>query len=89
VDAAIAKPMSDEDSGAVPPDLWSVFEAVSALPMLVVRGAESDILAPECVDGMRRRKPDLQVAEIPRRGHAPTLDEPESISALDTFLASL
>jgi pimeloyl-ACP methyl ester carboxylesterase len=81
--------MSDEDTGAVPPDLWPVFEAVSALPMLVVRGAASDILAPECVDGMRRRKPDLQVAEIPRRGHAPTLDEPESISALDTFLASL
>ena len=88
-DPAIAGPMADEESGAVPPDLWPVFEAVTALPMLVVRGAASDILAPDCVNGMRRRKPDLQVAEIPRRGHAPTLDEPESISAIDSFLASL
>jgi pimeloyl-ACP methyl ester carboxylesterase len=70
----------------VPPDLWSVFEGVAAIPMLVVRGAQSDILAPGCVAAMLERKPDLVVAEIPRRGHAPTLTEPASLVAIDAFL---
>ncbi len=88
-DAVIAVPMADADSGAVPPDLWPLFEAISALPMLVLRGETSDILAPDCIEGMRRRKSDLRVAEIPRRGHAPTLNEPASRTAIDEFLNTL
>jgi len=88
-DPAIAQPMDDGASGAVPPDLWPVFEACASTPMLVIRGELSDILAPECVDEMRARKADLQFAEIPLRGHAPTLDEPASRSAIDQFLQGL
>ena len=88
-DPAIAQPMADQDSGAVPPDLWPVFEAITTIPMLVIRGATSDILAPSCVDKMRELDPDLQVAEIPDRGHAPMLDEPTARSAIDDFLQSL
>lgn len=85
-DPAIAQPMGDEESGAVPPDLWPVFESITAIPMLVIRGETSDILSRECVQGMRDRKPDLQVAEIPLRGHAPTLTEADSLTAIDAFL---
>lgn len=88
-DPAIAQPIADEESGAVPPDLWSVFESSREIPMLVVRGAESDILSRDCVDGMRSRRTQLQVAEVPLRGHAPTLTEPASRVAIDTFLAAL
>ena len=85
-DPAIAQPMEDEDAGVIPPDLWGVFEAVASLPILVIRGESSDILARECVEDMRSRKPDLQVVEVPRRGHAPTLDETTSRAAIDDFL---
>ena len=88
-DPAIAQPMAEEGGDAVPPDLWPVFDTVTAIPMLVVRGAHSDILAPECVQAMQRRKPDLQVAGIPNRGHAPTLTEPASLVAIDAFLGLL
>lgn len=77
-DPAIAQAMQDKESGAVPPNLWSVFEKSVAIPMLVVRGADSDILSRECVEGMRGRHSGLVVAEIPHRGHAPTLTEPAS-----------
>lgn len=86
-DPAIAQPMAASDDNAVPPDLWPVFEAIRALPILVLRGIHSDILAESCVAEMQRRKPDLIGAEIPRRGHAPTLDEPDSRRAIDSFLA--
>ena len=88
-DPAIAQPMADEDSGAVPDDLWPLFESSAAIPMLVLRGAFSDILSRDCVEGMRARHNDLQVAEIPNRGHAPTLTEPASLAAIDIFLSGL
>ena len=87
--AAIAQPMSEEDSGAVPPDLWPLFQSIAAIPMLVVRGQSSDILSPECVGKMCELKADLQVAEIPNRGHAPTLNEPGSRRAIESFLDML
>jgi pimeloyl-ACP methyl ester carboxylesterase len=88
-DPAISQPLDDDDSGVVPPDLWGVFEVITSIPMLLILGESSDILARSCVDGMRSRKADLQVAEIPRRGHAPTLTEPASIAAIDVFLNQL
>lgn len=88
-DPAIAQPMADAESDAIPPDLWPVFTACAKTPMLVIRGELSDILASACVEEMRTRKEDLQYVEIPRRGHAPTLDEPESRIAIDRFLGGL
>ena len=70
-------------------DLWPAFDAMSGLPMLVVRGATSDILAPECVAEMRQRRPDLTAVEVPNRGHAPMLDEAEAATAIRTFLDGL
>jgi pimeloyl-ACP methyl ester carboxylesterase len=86
-DPAISRPIAEDEEAAVPPDLWPAFDALKPIPTLVVRGALSDILASTCVAEMRARKPDLQVAEIPDRGHAPTLEEPACIAAIDRFLA--
>jgi len=88
-DPAIAQPIAENESAAVPPDLWSLFEAVVPVPMLLIRGAHSDILAPDCVARMRELKPDLQVVEILNRGHAPTLNEADARAAIDGFLARL
>lgn len=88
-DPAISQPMDEDESGAVPPDLWPLFDAIAAIPMLVIRGETSDILAPTCVATMREKKPDLQFEEIPNRGHAPTLNESASRTAIDTFLQGL
>ena len=67
-------------------DPMAMFAALAAKPVLVLRGALSDILAPEGVAAMRAAKPDLVVAEIPNVGHAPTLDEPEALEAVLRFL---
>lgn len=88
-DPAISQPMDDKESGAVPPDLWPLFEAITTIPMLVIRGETSDILAPACVATMREKKPDMIFVEIPNRGHAPTLNEPASRETIDSFLQAL
>lgn len=85
-DPAIAVPIADQVSAAVPPDLWPLFESIKGIPQLLVRGASSDILATECVDKMRGIKPDLQFVQIANRGHAPTLNEVAARKAIDRFL---
>jgi len=69
-------------------DPWDSFRTIN-MPCLVLRGEISDILSDEIVDHMKAVKPDLVCALIPNRGHAPMLDEPESLAGLDAFLKDL
>lgn len=69
-------------------DPWDSFRTMS-MPTLVLRGEISDILSDDILNRMTAVKPDLQRALIPNRGHAPMLDEPESLAAIDTFLGGL
>ncbi|WP_425098025.1 alpha/beta fold hydrolase [Tropicibacter sp. S64] len=75
------------DSGAQPaPDLWPLFDMLKGLPLCALRGANSDLLSPECFAEMKRRRPDMIAAEVPDRGHIPFLDEAESLDALGRWL---
>ena len=67
-------------------NLWPLFDALAHVPMVLVRGELSDILLPDTVERMRRRRPDMDVVSLPGIGHAPTLTEPEVIEALRAFL---
>lgn len=66
-------------------DLWSIWDAVRC-PVLVLRGAESEVLPADVLAEMRRRKPGLQVAEFPGVGHAPSLAVADQIDAVRAFL---
>ncbi len=68
-------------------DLWSVYEKIPGIPMLVIRGAHSDILAERTVARMVRDQPDVQHITVPNRGHAPLLNEPECLAGIDAFVA--
>lgn len=68
------------------PDLWSLFGALSHLPLLLVRGELSNILLPDTVARMQAARPDMTVVSVPGIGHAPTLAEPPVVAALRDFL---
>jgi len=72
-----------------PPDLWPLYDAASQFPMMVLRGALTDILRIDTVEAMKERKPDLTVVTVPDRGHTPTMDEPIVIEAIESFLAKV
>ena len=85
-DPAIANALKEDNP---PVDMWPLFDTMREAPMLVVRGATSDILAVDCVEKMQQRHPNLTSVEVPNRGHAPMLDEPQAVDALRRFLDSL
>jgi pimeloyl-ACP methyl ester carboxylesterase len=74
-DQAIAVPFND--SAPSPQfDMWPLFNALAQKPLLVIRGAKSDLLSAEAFDKMRAAAPDMKVAVVPGVGQAPYLTEP-------------
>jgi len=67
-------------------DLWPTFMALSGVPALLVRGELSDLLSDASAARMASELPDLEVAVVPRVGHAPTLEEPAAAAAIDRLL---
>ena len=89
-DPNIARSLGKVKPGAVTNfALWRMFGGLKKAPLLVVRGAKSDILSEKTAQEMVRRHPDARLATVPRVGHAPILDEPEAVSAISDFLARL
>ena len=76
-----------EVAGA-PIDQWLAFRKLS-MPTLLVHGALSDVLTPGIVTRMQAEKRDLEVLEVPDRGHAPLLDEAGVPERIEAFLAAL
>ncbi len=76
---------ADFDAEAGVP-LWPLFDAAGGLPVLVIRGEHSDILSDVTVAAMKDRHPGLESVTVRDRGHAPFLDEPEAVAAIDGFL---
>ena len=70
-----------------PTDMWPLFAQIEGVPMLVIRGAMSDLLSAATVTRMAREKPNLLYITVANRGHAPLLNEPECLTAVDAFVA--
>lgn len=70
------------------PALWPQFEALKRVPLMVVRGENSDILTAETVDEMRRRHPAMTAITVANQGHAPLLKDTTSIEAIRHFLVA-
>jgi len=70
--------------------IWNHYDAVQ-VPVLCLRGADSDLLLPETVQTMRGRGAGaagrLTVVEVPDCGHAPALNVPAQLDCVTEFIA--
>ena len=76
-------------SDAPLPDLWRLFRCLRRVPVLALRGEISDSLDRENFQRMAAEHNGLVRVEVKRTGHAPSLNEPEAVHAIDAFLEDL
>jgi pimeloyl-ACP methyl ester carboxylesterase len=68
-------------------DMWPAFDALGRAPLLILRGARSDVLGEATAAEMAARVNAAMLVTVPGIGHAPTLDEAEAVAAIETFLS--
>ena len=85
-DPAISQAVRSDEGSALPPDLWSVYAQLESQPLMLIRGAISDLLDTEIKDRMIQSVPDLLYLEVADVGHAPMLIDDAVTEALEKFL---
>ena len=85
-DMKIAEPFR-VTGGAPEFDMWPAFDSLAGQPATLLRGALSDLISEETARDMAARVPGLEIVTVADVGHAPVLDEPEAVAAIDALLA--
>lgn len=85
-DMKIAEPFEKLDF-ANQPDLWPGYEALAKKPVLVLRGALSNLFSEKTFARMGSASPTVECVTVANVGHAPMLDEPEAIAGIERLLA--
>jgi pimeloyl-ACP methyl ester carboxylesterase len=87
-DVGLAHNLAAVTADSPMPTLWPEFEALAQVPVLAVRGANSDILSTATVAAMQARHPGMETFEVPDQGHAPLLDDAATIGRIASFVAA-
>jgi pimeloyl-ACP methyl ester carboxylesterase len=67
--------------------LWQAWDRLS-LPVLLLRGADSDLLSHATAQAMTQRGPRARLVEFAGVGHAPMFVQPDQVAAVREFLLS-
>jgi pimeloyl-ACP methyl ester carboxylesterase len=87
-DVRLARALEGIDLHRRLPPLWAEFDALGRVPLMAIRGANSDILSEETVSRMRARRPQMKIVSVPDQGHAPLLTAEPLIRMIGEFAAS-
>ena len=83
-DMKIAEPFSSKGGGSGA--LWNALENMQEIPTLILRGELSDLFSEQIAEKMLEKLDKGELVTIPRVGHAPTLEEPASLDAINQLL---
>ncbi|TQI76480.1 pimeloyl-ACP methyl ester carboxylesterase [Bosea sp. AK1] len=86
-DVRLMKVLEELDLEAPLPVLWTYFDALKTVPLLAIRGANSDLLAEKTLEEMAERHPDCEIYTAPGQGHAPLLGTKDMIRRIGKLVA--
>jgi len=88
-DPAIMRAFGQMDLEKPIPALWPQFEALASVPVLAIRGENSDLLSQETLAEMGRRHPNFAALTVPGQGHAPLLLDEPTLARIEAFVARI
>jgi len=71
------------------PAFWPQFDGLRSIPLLIIRGENSDLLSVETFHAMLRRHPGAEYCTVKGQGHAPLLIDAETVDRICGFAARL
>jgi pimeloyl-ACP methyl ester carboxylesterase len=87
-DPKLAHALRDVDIERPLPPLWKEFDSLAPVPLMIIRGANSDLLSPATFEAMQARRTQCEALVVPDQGHAPLLTDAETISRIGAFILS-
>jgi pimeloyl-ACP methyl ester carboxylesterase len=88
-DPALSKTLESLDLEKPVPVLWPYFDCLKHVPVLSIRGENSDLLSEETQAEMAARHPQCQTMSAAGQGHAPMLTDKASIGRIAAFCAEV
>ncbi|WP_217575988.1 alpha/beta fold hydrolase [Mesorhizobium sp. GbtcB19] len=85
-DPALVDTLAGADLSKPLPDLWPQFDALAAVSLLAIRGANSKLLSAATLGEMQRRHPGMEAIIVEGQGHAPFLETGELPARIAAFL---
>jgi len=87
-DVRIARTLAAIDIEQPLPPLWNEFDSLARVPMLVIRGENSDLLSAATLAAMAARHAGMEAIEVPGQGHVPLLEGEEIVRRLVQFVTT-
>ena len=88
-DQKLMKTLESLDLEQPLPTLWPQFDGLRAVPLLILRGANSDLFSAETLKEMVTRHPGAEVHVVNGQGHAPLLLDRGTITRICDFAAEI
>jgi pimeloyl-ACP methyl ester carboxylesterase len=86
-DPALLNTLAGLDPEKPLPELWALFAALSKVPVLAIRGANSTLFSAATLAEMAARHPDFSAVTVAGQGHAPLLETGDLPNVIKAFLA--
>lgn len=84
-DLDLLKTLESWEPGKPLPPMWDQFESLAAMPLMVIRGENSELLEAQTVKEMQANDPDLTVITVPGQGHPVLLETGDLPQRIATF----
>jgi len=87
-DVRLSRTLAEFDIERPLPPMWNEFDALARVPLLVIRGANSDILSAATVAAMAARRANLETIEVADQGHVPLLEGGDLLRRIAEFVTA-
>jgi pimeloyl-ACP methyl ester carboxylesterase len=85
-DPALSRTLGSISPEMAPLDLWPQFRALARVPILAIRGANSDILSDATFKAMQATTPRCEGLVVAGQGHAPLLADTPTMETIAAFV---
>jgi pimeloyl-ACP methyl ester carboxylesterase len=88
-DPALSETLAGIDFDRPIPALWGEFRTLKDIPMLAIRGANSDLLSDETMAKMAAEHPGLETVVVADEGHPPLLRDGHLLARISSFITGI